>query len=502
MAKRRDEVRGPAFVEWLGANVILRSEAMSAGDDSPVEALLWMDQAGRILEATPLTTGWNVEDVSRSLTKAALAANEMMSAPPTHIRVASRALADAVRASKIMRGEIVCAPTPEVDAAVASLVDFLTAQNDAREEMRRYSRPGLTKDAVAAFFAAAARLHRARPWSFVPTDHTLFSVRCTALGLADAILIVIGQLGESLGFLLFRTSRDWVRYEACSEDPDAPIPPHLSVSFDRLADLPPSTREEPVAHGWELAGDDAYPFTMVHDDRGIARAPNARELDELTALASALASLADDRDARTRLSAGVGLDWRTRVASTVGMAEMTFHVEPDIHPRDDELDEEARAEDLELVESFMASPHAQRAPSAPQWTQLLVDYVHAFERVSLVDIHPAILEDFLFEHIPAKVSCEASAASDIIREYRALFDFLLTLEPADEFADCRALLDDEATALLRQRMSDPAAFGMAKSFVMGAMGSPPRAAQTSRAVDRARREKAKKAKKARKKNRR
>ena len=48
-----------------------------------------------------------------------------------------------------------------------------------------------------------------------------------------------------------------------------PVPAHLVLNFDRVSEVPLTLRDEITKHGWEIAGDDAYPW-LVALDRDLA----------------------------------------------------------------------------------------------------------------------------------------------------------------------------------------------------------------------------------------
>jgi hypothetical protein len=91
-------------------------------------------------------------------------------------------------------------------------------RGDAREDRRgrryRAARPSgdIGANAIKSFFRAAANLFRAKPWEVVPSDQGVFSVTIEKLDLRDAALSVIGQMGQSLGFILFSGIDDFEAY--------------------------------------------------------------------------------------------------------------------------------------------------------------------------------------------------------------------------------------------------------------------------------------------------
>ena len=75
----------------------------------------------------------------------------------------------------------------------------------------------------------------------------------------------------------------------------------------------------------------------------------------------------------------------------------------------------------------------------------------------------------LFELFPRKVSASGDEAPEIIRELQAFWQFLQREYRLENAAACLSVLDDRAARELQRKMSDPATFGIAKSFVMMGM---------------------------------
>lgn len=172
---------------------------------------------------------------------------------PARVRVSSTELAEAVRAAIPPGTEVVRAPTPELDELAATMRDHLDAHSD---HLPSYLAPDIGADAIAAFFRAAAGMFRARPWAVIPRAEDLLSVTIDSLGVQEAAVCIVGQMGQALGLMLFSGLED---FEAYSEAADAvergetPVmAPHFCFNFERAADLPASLRKEVAAHGWEV----------------------------------------------------------------------------------------------------------------------------------------------------------------------------------------------------------------------------------------------------------
>ena len=84
---------------------------------------------------------------------------------------------------------------------------------DQPDEEQTYLGPDLSPELMASFFRSAATLYRARPWAHIPANRSVFSVTIEQLGLREAALVVIRQMGESLGFILFSSLDDYELFQ-------------------------------------------------------------------------------------------------------------------------------------------------------------------------------------------------------------------------------------------------------------------------------------------------
>jgi len=183
-----------AGIEWVAGTVAIPVYVTGEGEPYRPEALFWMGADGAILGSTVAKPGELLPMASESLQSAI--EQPMYGKPhsPTRVRVASAELADALRAGHPGL-DVVCAPTPELDEMLALMREKM-AEDGATEQS--YLSPEIEPEAMAAFFTAAAALFRAKPWKLVPDDQCLFSVTIEQLGVRDAAMSVIGQIGQSL----------------------------------------------------------------------------------------------------------------------------------------------------------------------------------------------------------------------------------------------------------------------------------------------------------------
>lgn len=284
-------------VEWLGGIVSLPSFVTGEGEPYRPEALLWADSKGTVIGTTMGKPGELLALAAESLRETIV--RPMFGRPqlPERVRVASSALADALRAGHSGL-EIVCAPTPELDSFVSALLEKMDGGD---EDERSYLSSELEPAAVGAFFRASAGLYRAKPWTVVPSADSLISVSIAELAVTNVALSVIGQLGQSQGFILFSGSDDFDAFlaaaEAIQEGEEPWMPPHFALNFEADADLSPVQRLEVAEQQWELADADAYPALLPVDEDLVARPPTARELTIAEALGLALPRLLEEKAA-------------------------------------------------------------------------------------------------------------------------------------------------------------------------------------------------------------
>jgi hypothetical protein len=121
---------------------------------------------------------------------------------------------------------------------------------------------------------------------------------------------------------------------------------------------------------------------------------------------------------------------------------------------------------------FDKSPEGQTLQSEgiePSWAGFLIDMGLSYLGVTLPKMSPADFGKILFDLFPRKISTTADQAPHIIRELQAFWQFLQREFHLENAAACLRVLDDKATHRLKRELSDPANFGIAKSFVMMGM---------------------------------
>jgi hypothetical protein len=265
--------------EWVGG--IVRVPAYVSGEGEPYrpDALFWLGAEGDVVVSKVAKPGELLVEASDHLRLAIERAQAAGSSAPTRIRVASPDLAAAIRRA-FPAMSVVCANTPEIEALQRAMRERF--EEDAQLELS-YLAGGLRPDAMGELFTAANGLFQVAPWRSIPSDQHLLFVTIGQLGLRDAVLSVVGQMGQNRGLILFSNSADFEAYLAAGaalERGERPrMAPHLALTFERGAELAPFLRKQIVSHAWPVAGPGAYPWLA------------AAEVTTITVLARALPEL-------------------------------------------------------------------------------------------------------------------------------------------------------------------------------------------------------------------
>ncbi len=478
-------------VEWVGGVITMPGYVTGDGEPFRPEAAFWLTADGPI----GMVLGRPGEPVVRLLEAFEVATSQpMMGAPhrPARVRVAGAEVAAALRAALGEGIEVVCAPTPEIDAVAASMGEFLDQQGPGADPS--FLDAGSTAEAMASFFRSAAKLFRAAPWDIIPDSGSIVSVTCEALGLRQAAVSVMGQLRQQFGFLCLASYADFEQYVALaalageSGERPAQMPPQLALTFDPGSSLDPGLRKEISRHGWEVASAKAYPSLVSVDRDLIGRPPTREELARVEVIALALvelvrsspqlASLWDRGETlvRTFTVAAHGGDVAVTVrvphealglvgADDLRAAGQGLHVEQ--RDASGALDPGWYASYKQtLLAGFDASPEAAPLDEVG-WADVLLDLATQSLDVTMAGLTPRHLVNILFGLIPREVSVEASEAPVLVAELDAFLSFLERAHGLGNLAAClRELRKTTTVTKLTRELSDTSNFGPAKAFVM------------------------------------
>jgi hypothetical protein len=148
-----------------------------------------------------------------------------------------------------------------------------------------------------------------------------------------------------------------------------------------------------------------------------------------------------------------------------------FDVRQSIHDEHGEQDEASVARYIKgVMEAFVDSPEAQpiiEQQGSVSWPGMMLNYYFGHIGGELAEMSLRDFNEVVFELFPRKVSTEPESAPEIVAELKAFWSFVhrqYGLEIAERIL---ATLNDEAVGRLRNYLSDPSRYGMAKSFVMG-----------------------------------
>ena len=298
MTPRRARGRGAnragagARREWIGGRVSPPFFIGEGDEPERAELAVWLEApSGLVVGQDVFVQASAAGAVGRALSRAL---ERPLAGPPRRpdaIRVADSALAAEVRAAIGDSIPVAVAATPELDAVLAQMLDWMSEQ----ESEESYLEGGrIPPEAVRKLFAAAEILYRAAPWK-VATGDAVLRMDIPALGVEGACVSILGNLGESFGLLVFPSLAGFEKFLRAAETASRARRPvdvgtrWLALEFERGAELPASLRHEIATHRWPVAGAGAYPRVTHYDRDGVARPLAERDLQIAAACARSLA---------------------------------------------------------------------------------------------------------------------------------------------------------------------------------------------------------------------
>lgn len=481
--------------EWVGGLFATPGYVTGEGGEPyRPEAVIWLIPQGPVLG---MAMGRPGEGNAKLLESFETASRRPVVGPPhlpDRVRVASPDHAEILRKNLPASIEVICAPTPEFDEVMQSMRDYFQSQGEDEDEGASYLDNGIAPELMASFFRAAARLFRTSPWDAIPDDTSVLSVSCKALDLDRATLSIIGQLGESLGFLLFRSFDDFEQFIDEAEQAQGQLgggkpprlPAHFALNYEPATELHPALRKEASKHRWEVASPRAYPWMVSVDTDLVGRPPTGKEVTRTEAIVLALTELISSepllKEAWTKKKV---IERTFSVKTYEGPFEVTLRAPHEAlggasqpaqdgeqglfdEPRDEEgaIDEDWFEQHKEaLLSGFEESPEV--APFEQiGWCGVVMDFCQDYLDVTVARMTPRRLEELLFEVIPKKLSAEPEVAPEIVTELRAFFTYLKRAHGLGNMDACLRVLGEGAARRLATEMADPRNFGTAKSFFM------------------------------------
>jgi hypothetical protein len=279
--------------EWIGGRLTAPFFIEDGPEPYRPELALWIE------EPSGLVVGQEViapEEAEGALGRVLLAAmgGPLAGSPrrPDAIRVADAALAVEVRAALGDAIPVVVAPTPELDALLQVMLESMSEDD---EDASYLDGGRISPEVVARFFAATQMLYETAPWE-VATNSQVLRLDIPALGVWGACVSIMGNLGESLGLIIFPSDAGYDAFVRAAKR--AVEPTHdgrlalgtdwLSLNFERGAELPASMRREVATHLWPVADAEAYPLAACCERDGLTRPPDELDLEIATACAASL----------------------------------------------------------------------------------------------------------------------------------------------------------------------------------------------------------------------
>lgn len=370
-------------LEWIGARLAPPLKVEREGGAYRPHALIWLEWPTGVIvgmEVVPPEEG--PEALGHLLVRSMDSPHHGEPRRPGRLRVADADTAEGVRKAVGEDIPIRVAPTPEMEAVQRSMNDFMGAGSRAEQEESYLDGEDVSPELIANLFEAAATLFRIQPW-LIATDDQVIRMDIPALGVEGACISIIGELGESLGLLVFPSLEGYETFFQLSvEGLDRDNPDFgtswLALNFERGADLPDTMRREVAAHGWPVVQADAYP-EVVRYERDQPRAPvRAIDIHIMTACALALVKFMALHKKIFDLEKLVPI-----TASFTGPGGISTHLTApyaEILSNDDWMDEAEGPEQEYIVKLIRFA----RERFGPLWEHLILDFTDAEAYAGLI----------------------------------------------------------------------------------------------------------------------
>lgn len=182
--------------------------------------------------------------------------------------------------------DIVCeqAPLPQLELTLLNLETHLRGRNRIAGLL---ASPGMTADQVAGFFSAAAFYYRQAPWRWL-SDSQPVAVRYPQTG-RRRYAVLLGNAGIEYGLAAYSSwSVLQAVYEGRRPESVGRGVKGLAVMYDEITGFPFDDLDDLEAHGWGVAGDQAYPVPAVLPSKDTLQRPGVRELGWLEAVLRAI----------------------------------------------------------------------------------------------------------------------------------------------------------------------------------------------------------------------
>lgn len=475
----------PEGEEWIATRFPLSSYVNDRDPPYRPHAVVWLSDRG-ILRADVVYPEEPNDVIGRELREAM--ERPMVGPPrrPARIRVQDPQLVDPIRAVVGNAVAIRVGPTPEADR----VREFMAQMPAPPEGLAAEDEPlpygdDVAPAVLAGFHRAAAQLYEAAPWEVLPSDQHVLGVDAPRWDVARGCISVIGQMGESYGFLLFRDLKAFLGFSeagmAVAEGVEEP--PDLggevfAVNYERGADIAPKLRQLIMQNGWELAGPTAYPEIMRVDADRVPRPLRQEDVLLAWALCEALRRFFDRHGDALAEGPEAPLRERYVLAEVPGAPEIVLGApHPDAPAAwyaDDEDDaDQDDAELAGLLRDFRAALGTREREHDDEWRERAVMLAEALCRFKLDYLdtgldrfNAAEFEDFLLQFFPRKIAADEGLIQAAPEALSAFALFLRTAGVIGKQAEAaiQRRIDKVRAPFLREA-KNPARFGIAKSLV-------------------------------------
>jgi hypothetical protein len=465
MKKVRDARRRPepvASSPWIGGRFAAPLTIRSPEGAYRPEIVVWMRDGAVISQDIT-----KPETVLEALVATFQQAVQAAGAPPSRVRVAVEAFADAVRPLAGDAAKVEVAPTPEIERLREIFLDNVD-KLPGGESPTYTSRGAVSPATVEALFRSAARLYRLKPWEIVSSDDETVRLDCALFGWEGACVSIMGGLGQEFGFMLFNSGADYTAFRAFGTqnlDAGAPrLPPteFVSLNFEKKRDLPEGMAREADRHRWPVAGPGAYPWVISMDVEG-PRPTTARDMVRVRVAAETLARFFERHgDAWDDVLDGDEPTTERYVFDDIpGRPEVIVSAPHDVwrerHGEGPWLDE--------YVETLIEAGAAEDSPAvelAEGMGDAVIEAIDEYGAPPLVDWDESDVDQLLLVMMPRKLSwtraqCEGGASA--LAGWLRWLGQTGRLELGEALARHAASLD----AAFVRAMTDPKNYGLAKS---------------------------------------
>lgn len=454
------------------------------------DAFVFVVSQGRVVhigshEHMPGSPEESADMIAQAVAEAAEATGEF----PEALVVRSPNVATRLQRNQRVQGVVVESSTElAMDAVVREVMTTVTEA--ARGQAERLSVRdswmdwGLPYDMVSRLFGACADFFRAAPWNYMDDE----PLTATLPGGRKWTASILGNAGEVFGLALYRSRED---LEQLFYDTEYSLPFEnstdviLSLTFDPAAELPRRVVQEVRNHGWEVAGRSAYPglvaVNLPHDRltrtmmqdltdvlRAVPRFVKEHQLEPTEPVMLAGQVEWTDEETGVHLSydgpltVGELTPWGEHATLTPSLASGPGAVPEGAlvslaQMLDGEFDalEAARQQDARALERFGEWLHS--GPGRRLSDSTAARYVgHAMDfsefligtqTVSLKSVSEFDLRVYLYDWYPRKMASTLTAALEMHRALKRLFEFLdrsegITCEWAPVVLSERAIFED------------------------------------------------------------